>query len=221
MNHLIFRVSTTPLGQKVLCQPISFSLLVAASVSPSLPPGPQTALTHLLEASLHHLSPSAVSSITLPPRFDCGAGVGGGVVSILLLRLADCLVPGGERFMYDNRTGQERKLRKGLDANLSLEHDPTLERGLPATMDEDSIEGENTDGPSTESTSLSFDDTNITNAVVDSEVAGGGANESSLTNDSSLQRVVDNVGMERRLALFLHKRDDESPHEVCPEHIAS
>ena len=110
--------------------------------------------------------------------------------------------------MYDDEKGkgQEGKLRKERDANLDLEDDP-MERDL-ARLDE----------ASTESTSQSFDDANITNAAVDPEVAGEAANvgqnepsRSSLTSDT-----VDNVGMERRLALFLHKREDESPHEVCP-----
>ena len=112
--------------------------------------------------------------------------------------------------MYDDEKGkgQEGKLRKERDANLDLEDDP-MERDL-ARLDE----------ASTESTSQSFDDANITNAAVDPEAGGGAANvgtgqnepsQSSLTSDT-----VDNVGMERRLALFLHKREDESPHEVCP-----
>ena len=217
-DHLIFRVQATPLGQKVLSQPSSFSLLVAASVSPSLPPGPQSALTHLLEASLHHLAPSDIASVTLPPGFDSGSS---GVVGILLSRLADCLVPGGERFRDENRTTNERKCKKGPDANLDLEDDP-MERGL-ANMEETFTEGEDEGENSraiTESTSQSL---NSTNVVVDSEVAGGagivenGQSESSRasqTNDTSL-RIVDNVGMDRRLALFLHKREDESPHEVC------
>ena len=112
--------------------------------------------------------------------------------------------------MYDDDkgAGQEGKLKKGPDANLDLEDDP-MERDL-ARLDE----------ASTESTSQIFDDANTTNTSVDPEAAEGAANvgtgqnelsRSSLTNDT-----VDNVGMERRLALFLHKREDESPHEVCP-----
>ena len=112
--------------------------------------------------------------------------------------------------MYDDEkgTGQEGKLRKERDANLDLEDDP-MERDL-ARLDE----------ASTESTSQGFDEANITNAAVDPEAGGGAANvgtgqneppRSSLTSDT-----VDNVGTERRLALFLHKREDESPHEVCP-----
>ena len=112
--------------------------------------------------------------------------------------------------MYDDDkgTGQEGKLRKGRDANLDLEDDP-MERDL-ASMDE----------AAAESPSQSVEDATITNTAEDTEVAEGAVNigtgqnepsRSSLTNDT-----VDNVGMERRLALFLHKREDESPHEVCP-----
>ena len=218
----------SPLGQKFLSQASSFTLLVATSVSPSLPPGPQSALTHLLEASLLHLAPSDIASVTLPPAFDSGSSVEGGVVGILLSRLADCLVPGGERFRDENRTATERKCKKGPDSNLDLEDDP-MERGL-ANMDEafteGEDEGENSSRAITESTSQS---SNSTNVVVVSEVAGGVENvengqsessRSSVTNDTSL-RVVDNVGMDRRLALFLHKREDESPHEVCPLSLKS
>ena len=33
-------------------------------------------------------------------------------------------------------------------------------------------------------------------------------------NGTSQEQPVDNVELEKRLALFLHKREDESPHEV-------
>ena len=195
---------------------------MAASVSPSLPPGPQSALTHLLEASLHHLALSDIASVTLPPAFDSGSSVEGGVVSILLSRLADCLVPSGERFRDENRTATERKSKKESDSNLDLEDDP-MERGL-ANIDEAFTEGEDEGEHSRAITESTSNSSNSTNVVVDSEAAGGAANvetgqsessRGSVTIDTNL-RVVDNVGMDRRLALFLHKREDESPHEVCP-----
>ena len=218
LKNLIFRVHTTPLGQKVLCQPSSFSLLVAASISSSLPPGPQTALTHLLEASLHCIPSSALSSVTLPPAFDCGS-TEGGVVCILLSRLANCLVPGAQGLINDNCNAQEMegKGRKGPGANIDLEDDQ-MERGL-VSMDEDFPEGrqENTE---TESSSQSVS-TDTSSINVASEVVGGSPDgetespESIPANDESL-RLVDVTGLNRRLALFLHKREDESPHEVGP-----
>ena len=164
LKNLIFRVHTTPLGQKVLCQPSSFSLLVAASISSSLPPGPQTALTHLLEASLHCIPSSALSSVTLPPAFDCGS-TEGGVVCILLSRLANCLVPGAQGLINDNCNAQEieGKGRKGPGANIDLEDDQ-MERGL-ASMDEDFPEGrqENTE---TESSSQSVSTSTSTHVTI-------------------------------------------------------
>ena len=135
----------------------------------------------------------------------------------MLSRLANCLVPGAQGLINDNCNAQEieGKGRKGPGANIDLEDDQ-MERGL-ASMDEDEGRQENTE---TESSSQSVS-TDTSSIHVASEVVGGAPDgetespESIPANDESL-RLVDVTGLNRRLALFLHKREDESPHEVGP-----
>ena len=131
-------------------------------------------------------------------------------------------MPGAQGLINDNCNAQEieGKGRKGPGANIDLEDDQ-MERGL-ASMDEDFPEGRQ-ENAETESSSQSVS-TDTSSINVASEVVGGSPDgetespESIPANDESL-RLVDVTGLNRRLALFLHKREDESPHEVGPMSI--
>ena len=199
------RIRNTPLGQDVLCKPTFLSLLLIAATSKSLAPGSQTALTHLLEASLNGLSLSALSTVTLPPPFDSASSVQDGVVDILLLRLADCLVPNYEVFRGDKQTVRDDKRKQGPDTTLDHEDDH-VERSL-ASIEEATVEGGGG--------SQGVDETLSTTP----DSATEGASEEGRQNETpqagtNQDQPVDNVELEKRLALFLHKREDESPHEV-------
>ena len=178
-----------------------------AATSKSLAPGSQTALTHLLEASLPGLSLSTLSTVTLPPPFDSASSVQDGVVDILLLRLADCLVPNYEVFRGDKQTVRDEKRKKGPDTSLDHEDDH-VERSL-ASIEEATVEGGGG--------SQSVDETLSTTPDSATEGASEEGRQSEIpqaANVTNQEQPVDNVELEKRLALFLHKREDESPHEV-------
>ena len=201
------RIRNTPLGQDVLCKPTFLSLLLIAATSKSLAPGSQTALTHLLEASLPGLSLSALSTVTLPPPFDSASSVQDGVVDILLLRLADCLVPNYEVFRGDKQTVRDDKRKQGPDT--TLDHgDDHVERSL-ASIEEATVEGGGGSQGVDETLSTTPD------SATEGASEEGRQNETPQAADGTNQdQPVDNVELEKRLALFLHKREDESPHEV-------
>ena len=201
------RIRNTPLGQDVLCKPTFLSLLLMAATSKSLAPGSQTALTHLLEASLNGLSLSALSTVTLPPPFDSASSVQDCVIDILLLRLADCLVPNCEVFRGDKQTVRDDKRKQGPDTTLDHDEDH-VERSL-TSIEEATVEGG--------AGSQSVDGTLSTTPESATEGASGEERQSETpqaANGTSQEQPVDNVELEKRLALFLHKREDESPHEV-------
>ena len=201
------RIRNTPLGQDVLCKPTFFSLLLMAATSKSLAPGSQTALTHLLEASLPGLSLSTLSTVTLPPPFDSASSVQDGVVDILLLRLADCLVPNYEVFRGDKQTVRDDKRKKGPDTTLDHEEDQ-VERSL-ASIEEATVEG----GAGSQSVDETLS-TTPDSATEDASEDGRQSEIPQAANGTSQDQLVDNFELEKRLALFLHKREDESPHEV-------
>ena len=201
------RIRNTPLGQDVLCKPTFFSLLLMAATSKSLAPGSQTALTHLLEASLPGLSLSTLSTVTLPPPFDSASSVQDGVVDILLLRLADCLVPNYEVFRGDKQTVRDEKRKKGPDTSLDHEDDH-VERSL-ASIEEATVEG----GGGSQSVDETLS-TTLDSATEGVSEEGRQSEIPQAANGTNQEQPVDNVELEKRLALFLHKREDESPHEV-------
>ena len=201
------RIRNTPLGQDVLCKPTFFSLLLMAATSKSLAPGSHTALTHLLEASLPGLSLSTLSTVTLPPPFDSASSVQDGVVDILLLRLADCLVPNYEVFRGDKQTVRDEKRKKGPDTSLDHEDDH-VERSL-ASIEEATVEG----GGGSQSVDETLS-TTLDSATEGVSEEGRQSEIPQAANGTSQEQPVDNVELEKRLALFLHKREDESPHEV-------
>ena len=210
------RVRGNYVGRHCLALPSTLSLLLAAASSPSLPPGPQASLTRLLTASLPLLPYSATALVSLPL---CVEGMGSpeeGVAGLLLSRLACCLVPGRQVTHRVSST-----LSQMAEGELKASVKESVEDGA-AEEDAGEARGEVSVSQVQEEEVGEADGVGVA-ATLPERARGGGEQESvdgreeGRREEERADAVEANV--QRRLALFLHKREDESAHEVCPTHL--
>ena len=116
-------------------------------------------------------------------------------------------MPNYEVFRGDKQTVRDDKRKRGPDTTLDHEEDH-VERSL-ASIEEATVEG----GGGSQSVDETLS-TTLDSATEGVSEEGRQSEIPQAANGTSQEQPVDNVELEKRLALFLHKREDESPHEV-------